>query len=161
MRMPRLRYMERPGRTIADSLVEKDPWYRLQGGCTRETCPVCYWQKGKGISCTRENINYKLECVVCEEEKTSSTDSNKDSIIDSIGKEDNKTAKAKRTSLYLGESSRSARERVGEHLWLFSHNKQACEETCTKNHKHSSANSALWAHSRDCLLYTSPSPRDS
>ena len=50
MRMPRLRYIERPGRTIADSLVEKDPWYRLQGGCTRETCPVCYWQKGKGLS---------------------------------------------------------------------------------------------------------------
>ena len=27
MRMPRVRYIERPGRTIADSLVEKDPWY--------------------------------------------------------------------------------------------------------------------------------------
>ena len=32
---------------------------------------------------------------------------------------------------------------------MFSHRKQACEDTCTKNHKHSSANSALWAHSRD------------
>ena len=79
-----------------------------------------YWQKGKGISCTRENINYKLECIVCEEEKTNSTD-NKDSSIDNNNEEDDKTAKAKRTSLYLGESSRSARERVGEHLWLFSH----------------------------------------
>ena len=27
MRMPRIRYIERPGRTISDSLVEKDPWY--------------------------------------------------------------------------------------------------------------------------------------
>jgi hypothetical protein len=57
MRMPRLRYIERPGRSVADSLVEKDPWYRLQGGYTRDTCPVCFWQKGKGIACTRENVN--------------------------------------------------------------------------------------------------------
>ena len=47
MRMPRMRYVERPGRTIADSLVEKDPWYRLQGGCTRQNCPICFWSKGK------------------------------------------------------------------------------------------------------------------
>ena len=26
MRMPRLRYIERPGRSVADALVEKDPW---------------------------------------------------------------------------------------------------------------------------------------
>ena len=68
MRMPRIRYIERPGRTIADSLVEKDPWYRLQGGCSRLNCPVCFWSKGKGISCTREGIGYKLECVICEVE---------------------------------------------------------------------------------------------
>ena len=69
MRMPRLMYMERPRRTVADFLVEKDPWYCLQGVGNRETCPVCYWQKGKGISCTRENINYKLQYVQCEKEK--------------------------------------------------------------------------------------------
>ena len=64
--MPRTRYVERPGRTVADSLVTKDPWYRLQGGCSRQNCPVCYWIKGVGIRCTRENVGYRIECVLCE-----------------------------------------------------------------------------------------------
>ena len=124
MRMPRLRYIERPGRTVADSLVEKDPWFRLQGGCPRENCPVCYWSKGKGISCTREGIGYKLECVKCEEDL--------EVVI-----------------LYIGETSRSGRERVKEHLWLFSHKKEACPEICMKRHKCSSSDSALWRHSKE------------
>ena len=145
MRMPRLRYIERPGRTVADSLVEKDPWYRLQGGCSRETCPVCYWQKGKGIPCTKENVNYKLECMECEREKEGGKE--KEGVVEEEVKVEE--AKAKISSLYLGESSRSARERVAEHLWMFVHKKQACGDVCRKVHKHSSANSALWSHSRD------------
>ena len=61
MRMPRLRFVERPGRTVADSLVTKDPWYRLQGGCSKQNCPVCFWSKGVGIRCTRENVGYRLD----------------------------------------------------------------------------------------------------
>ena len=41
MRMPRVRYVERTGRTIADSLVTKDPWYLLQGGCSKVDCTIC------------------------------------------------------------------------------------------------------------------------
>ena len=141
MRMPRLRYIERPGRTVADSLVEKDPWYRLQGGCSRETCPICYWQKGKGIPCTRENVNYKIECVACEVE-AENNDNNK-------AGDNNIVTNASKASLYLGETSRSARERVAEHLWLFKHRKQACGDACGKIHKHSSSNSALWVHSKE------------
>ena len=124
MRMPRLRYIERPGRTVADSLVEKDPWYRLQGGCSRETCQVCYWQKGKGIPCAKENVNYKLECVVCEEAKNNignntNTDNGNNNISTNANNNNNNTE----SSLYLGETSQSARERVAEHLWLFTHKK--------------------------------------
>ena len=32
---------------------------------------------------------------------------------------------------------------------MFTHKKQACSELCTKVHKHSSANSALWIHSKE------------
>ena len=60
MRMPRMRYIENPGRTIADTLVEKDPWYRLGGGCAKANCPVCYWSKGKGIRYSKEGICYSL-----------------------------------------------------------------------------------------------------
>ena len=129
MRMPRLRYVERPGRTVADSLVTKDPWYLLQGGCSKQNCPVCYWMKGKRIRCTRENVSYRLDCMVCEKR------------VEEV------VAGAKK-SFYLGETSRSGRERVKEHLWLFSHRKQACLDTSTKPHKHSSTNSALWCHSK-------------
>ena len=124
MRMPRVRYIERPGRTISDSLVEKDPWYRLQGGCSRQNCPVCFWSKGKGIRCSREGIGYKIECVKFEEEH--------EILI-----------------LYIGESSRSGRERISEDLWLFTHRKEACPEICLKRHKCSSSDSALWRHSRE------------
>ena len=39
--------------------------------------------------------------------------------------------------------------RVKEHLWLFSHRKEACPEICLKRHKCSSSDSALWRHSRE------------
>ena len=54
-----------------------------------------------------------------------------------------------RKSFYLGETSRSGRERVKEHLWLFTHRKEACLDNCSKRHKHSSTNSALWHHSKE------------
>ena len=95
MRMPRIRYVENPGRALAATLMEKDPWYRLGGGCSRAFCPVCYWSKGSGIRCTKEGVCYKLECLQCREKETPVM------------------------ILYIGETSRS------------------------------------------CLLYTSPSPRDS
>ena len=36
-----------------------------------------------------------------------------------------------------------------EHLWLFSHKKEACPEICMKRHKCSSSDSALWRHSKE------------
>ena len=56
MRMPRVRFIENPGRTVADSLVEKDPWYRLGGGCFRAFCPVCYWSKAKASDAPRREF---------------------------------------------------------------------------------------------------------
>ena len=108
MRMPRIRYVENPGRALAATLMEKDPWYRLGGGCTRAFCPVCYWSKGKGIRCTKEGVCYKIECVQCREKETPA-------LI-----------------LYIGETSRSGRERLMEHLWLFKHRKEGCPEYCTR-----------------------------
>ena len=125
MRMPRIRYVENPGRALADTLVEKDPWYRLGGGCSRAFFPICYWAKGKGIRCTKEGICYKLECLQCRQQETP--------IL----------------IVYIGETSRSGRERVLEHLWLFKHKKESCPEHCTKRHKCSSSSSVLWEHSRD------------
>ena len=73
---------------------------------------------------TREGIGYKLECVRCEEDLEVNI-------------------------LYIGETSRSGRERVKEHLWLFTHKKEACPEICMRRHKCSSSDSALWRHSKE------------
>ena len=66
MRTPRVRYIENPGTAIKDILVEKDPWFRLAGGCSRPNCPVCYWNHGKGIRCTKEGVCYRIQCHLCE-----------------------------------------------------------------------------------------------
>ena len=91
----------------------------------RSFCPVCYWAKGKGIQCTKDGVCYKLECIQCR---------NQDTPI---------------LTLYIGETSRSGREQVIEHIWLFKHRKQGCPDFCTKRHKCSSNSSTLWEHSRE------------
>ena len=95
-----MRYVERPGRTIADTLIEKDPWYRLGGGCSRRSCPICYWSKGKGIRCSKESVCYKIECTKCEEENEEEEENG------------DKKKKEKKKALYIGETSRSGRERI-------------------------------------------------
>ena len=93
------KYVERSGTSMSVSLVKKDPWYLLNGGCQRPTCYHCINSgKGKGIKCRQESIVYTISCRVCKEEG--------------------------RVSKYIGETSRSAYERFWEHFWLFRMKKQ-------------------------------------
>ena len=88
----------------------------MQGGCKRQTCYHCNNSShGKGISCRQEGIVYELKCSICEE--------------------------AGNKARYVGESSRSFYERLGEHYYLFKHKKEGDPE---KNE----ASSALWLHSK-------------
>ena len=98
-------------------LVKKNPWYQLQGGCQRVTCYHCSNSShGKGISCRQEGIVYEVRCSICEEEGST-------------------------TARYVGESSRSFYERLGEHIYLFKLKKEGDPE---KNEP----SSALWLHSK-------------
>ena len=115
--MPRTRYVERGGVTLKDMLVNKNPWQQLNGGCGRQNCHLCNSQKGQGTSCRREGVLYKIECVLCERGEGHQT-------------------------WYIGESSRSAHERLAEHFWLFANKKEGDPD------KHE-ASSVLWRHSRD------------
>ena len=115
--MPRTRYVEGAGTSMKDLLVKKNPWQELKGGCGRASCHICLSQGGKGSSCRREGVCYKLECNLCENGGGHKT-------------------------WYIGESSRSAFERVTEHLWLF--NKKKCG-----NPEKQEASSMMWIHSRD------------
>ena len=89
--MPRTRYVERGGVTLKDMLVNKNPWQQLNEGCNRSNCHLCSCQKGGGISCRREGVCYRLECLQCENGGGNKT-------------------------WYIGETSRSAFERLNEHM---------------------------------------------
>ena len=84
----------------------------------------------KGIRCTRENISYRLDCMQYEK------------AVEEL-------VEGAKNNVYVGETSRSGRERIKAHLWLFSHKKEACPDTCSKPHKHKTSNSALWLHSKE------------
>ena len=100
--MPRTRYIEKGGSTLKDLLVRKDPWYRLGGGCGRTSCHICHHQGGKGTSCRREAVCYRIECLICDKR---SGGSNNEEAGGGGGK-----------TWYIGETSRSAYERVKEHM---------------------------------------------
>ena len=66
LKMPRTRYVERAGTTLAELLIKKDPWREMKGGCDRRDCMICASQGGKGTSCRKENVVYTIECKICE-----------------------------------------------------------------------------------------------
>ena len=93
LKINRTKFVERAGVSLLDTLVDKNPWVRLQGGCQRPNCYPCKSSLGKGISCRKESIVYEISCAICEQQG-------------------NKT-------IYIGESSRSFFERAGEHMQMF------------------------------------------
>ena len=113
--LDRTKYVERAGIKIASLLVRKNIWLELQGGCQRPKCYVCKSQHGKGISCRLENICYQITCSICE--------------------------KQEKKVIYIGETSRSAYERILEHMFLFRWRKEGDVEQ-------GQANSVLWQHSK-------------
>ena len=125
MKIPRTRYIERAGTTLADLLVKKNPWLELKGGCDRLDCLICACSGGKGISCRRENICYTIECKLCETAAEEGED--------------------KRIVRYLGESSRSGYERIKEHVANFVARKEGIDE----DGELSSSSSVLWIHSKE------------
>ena len=56
-------------------------------GCNKDDCLGCYYERGKGGKCHKNNINYVVECQVCKEEK----------------------------AIYYGETSRNLYTRMIEH----------------------------------------------
>ena len=116
LKMGRTRYVERAGTKLKDKLVNKNIWIKNNGGWGRVICYECKSTKGTGISCRLEWVCYELVCLKCEEQK-------------------------KRT-IYIGETSRSAQERIYEHMRLFKGKKSGDPE---KNQ----SNSVFCGHSRD------------
>ena len=114
--IPRTKYIEKAGNKISSQIIVKNPWVAIKGGCGRKLCYACKSTAGKGISCRKEGINYSITCKLCE----------------TTG----------RKTLYLGESSRSAYERMNEHAYLFRTKKEGDPEK-------QQSNSVLWGHSRD------------
>ena len=135
MKIPRTRYIERAGTTLADLLVKKNPWLELKGGCERLDCLICASSGGKGTSCRRENICYAIECKLCEVAGEESSGE---------GTLEKNLLNEKKIVRYLGESSRSGYERIKEHVANFEARKEGKEEDGDF-----SSSSVLWLHSKE------------
>ena len=98
MNTPTVRFVERGGQTVSESLSRNNPWSK-ENYCLRKCCPPCWGRKwlaqkkekeamtlvtGQGTPptrkgkegekdstalpiCTRESVNYVLECISCKE----------------------------------------------------------------------------------------------
>ena len=128
MRMYKTKFVERAGTKLFDTLCTKDPFYELGGGCKRDSCHICRTQCGKGINCRTEGVTYSIQCKRCSEEEEG------------------------RKTVYIGETGRSAFERMREHFHNFNNklepklktNSDDIEEDKDDKDK----GSAMWLHSK-------------
>ena len=85
----RVKVVERGGESLREKLCRNNPWGNVK--CERELCIVCPFSKeGKGGTCRREGVVYRITCLVCEENGTRGE--------------------------YWGETARTGFERGEEHL---------------------------------------------
>ena len=82
----KLKFVEKAGTPFGDLLCKKNPWAGKD--CSRESCLICEEGK-KNPNCKRRNLTYQNTCQLC--------------------------LKDGRSSIYIGESSRSFKERMGDH----------------------------------------------
>ena len=89
LKLPRVKIVERGGKTLMDMLARPNPW--ASQPCGREGCWVCKTEEGQKSSgkCNKEGIVYRIQCMTCKE----------------LGV----------TADYIGESSRSAYQQGKEH----------------------------------------------
>ena len=83
----RFKIVEMGGNTLKRELQKSNP--TATPGCSKRECLGCRRQRGEGGQCHKNNINYQIECVLCEEQTP---------------------------TVYIGETSRNLYTRGGEHL---------------------------------------------
>ena len=98
----RVRVTERGGSTLGSLLSNKNLWSGIE--CGRVECQPCKQPGDKKEPCTTKNIVYESECSSCNPEGSRRT-SDKTGL----------TEQRDTPSLYVGETSRSLKERAGEH----------------------------------------------
>ena len=58
--MRQIKFVERAGVSISDTLVSSNPWGELK--CGRENCFVCKSEKGGIAKCRKEGVLYNIKC---------------------------------------------------------------------------------------------------
>ena len=79
--------VEMGGRTLKSELQRSNP--TATPGCTKNDCVACEPGRGEGGQCHRSNINYRIDCQLCPEEKKAP---------------------------YMGETARNLYTRAAEHI---------------------------------------------
>ena len=68
-RMRQIRFVERAGVSLKDTLVSSNPWSDQK--CGRKECFMCRGESGGIGKCMKESILYSIRCEECKkEEKT-------------------------------------------------------------------------------------------
>ena len=98
----RVRVTDRGGSALGSLLSNKNLWSGIE--CGRVECQPCKQPGDKKEPCTTKNIVYESECSSCNPEGSRRT-SDKTGL----------TEQRDTPSLYVGETSRSLKERAGEH----------------------------------------------
>ena len=105
------------------------------GDCGRNDCFPC--TSGDIGKCHRTNINYKIECIECDQNGPTSYPKSQENGVEIIPITDNDrmAPRGSQKAIYWGESSRNAYTRGSEHL-------EAIDSEDTGN--------AMWKH---CIQY--------
>ena len=83
----KFKIVEMGGKTLKRELQKSNP--TATPGCSKQDCVGCRLEKGGGGQCHKNNVNYEIECKLCQ-------DSN--------------------PTVYIGETARNLYTRGGEHL---------------------------------------------
>ena len=84
----KVKVVEKTGVKLESILTSSDPF--REGDCGRPDCGLCGDEDSKGQNCRRRNVTYTNTCKICEKKGVK--------------------------SVYIGETSRSLKERQAEHL---------------------------------------------
>ena len=101
----RIKIVEKGGTSLKQSLPNTNPWAGEH--CGREKCRLCGQGDETKQDCMRRCIVYESRCLGCEGDK--------DLIDEEKGRLDKGALLTRNGGIYVGETSRSLMERMGEH----------------------------------------------
>ena len=114
-----VKVVERTGTTLRNKLPQSNLWEGAP--CGRDDCTTCLQESERQVPCTRRSLVYENVCKKCNK--------------GAGGKEEVKVENPEIPSIYVGETSRTIKERSKEHWGAFKGGKKAKEGSHIYKHQ--------------------------